>query len=130
MAMIVPTTMMHMHAITMDLKSAATREDILRIIEKHPRMGLVRKATGITSTAELKEYVMDLGRSRSDLWENGIFEDSVAMVGNELYLFQAIHQEADVVVENIDAIRAMIGSVKDPETSIRMTNEALGFTAI
>ncbi len=130
MAMIVPTTMMHMHAITMDLKSAATCEDILAIIEKHPRMGLVRKATGITSTAELKEYVMDLGRSRSDLWENGIFEDSVALVGNELYLFQAIHQEADVVVENIDAIRAMMGSVKDPETSVRMTNNALGFTAI
>lgn len=130
MAMIVPTTMMHMHAITMDLKKAATREEILNIIEKHPRMGLVRKSTGITSTAELKEYVMDLGRSRSDLWENGIFEDSVAMVGKELYLFQAIHQEADVVVENIDAIRAMIGSVKDPDTSIHMTNEALGFTAI
>ncbi|MEI6840956.1 MAG: type II glyceraldehyde-3-phosphate dehydrogenase [Methanomicrobiales archaeon] len=130
MAMIVPTTMMHMHAITIDLKSTATREDILAIIEKHPRMGLVRKATGITSTAELKEYVMDLGRSRSDLWENGIFEDSVALVGNELYLFQAIHQEADVVVENVDAIRAMMGSVKDPETSIRMTNNALGFTAI
>jgi len=122
--------MMHMHAISMDLKKAATREDILAIIEKHPRMGLVRKSTGITSTAELKEYVMDLGRSRSDLWENGIFEDSVAMVGKELYLFQAIHQEADVVVENIDAIRAMIGSEKDPERSIRMTNEALGFTAI
>jgi glyceraldehyde-3-phosphate dehydrogenase (NAD(P)) len=130
MAMIVPTTMMHMHAITMDLKKAATREDILRIIEMHPRMGLVRKATGITSTAELKEYVMDLGRHRSDLWENGVFEDSVAVVDKELYLFQAIHQEADVVVENIDAIRAMIGSVKDPETSVRMTNEALGFTAI
>ncbi len=130
MAMIVPTTMMHMHAITMDLKKPATREDILKIIEKHPRMGLVRKSTGITSTAELKEYVMDLGRSRSDLWENGIFEDSVAVVDNELYLFQAIHQEADVVVENIDAIRAMIGSVRDPATSISMTNEALGFTAI
>ena len=52
------------------------------------------------------------------------------MVGKELYLFQAIHQEADVVVENIDAIRAMIGAVKDPVVSIRMTNEALGFTAI
>jgi glyceraldehyde-3-phosphate dehydrogenase (NAD(P)) len=130
MAMIVPTTMMHMHAITMDLKKQATREDILKIIEKHPRMGLVRKSTGITSTAELKEYAMDLGRSRSDLWENGIFEDSVAVVDKELYLFQAIHQEADVVVENIDAIRAMTGTVKDPATSIRMTNEALGFTAI
>ena len=130
MAMIVPTTMMHMHAITMDLKKAGNRDEIIKIIEKHPRMGLVRKATGITSTAELKEYAMDLGRSRSDLWENGIFEDSIATVGKELYLFQAIHQEADVVVENIDAIRAMIGAVKDPAASVKMTNEALGFTAI
>jgi glyceraldehyde-3-phosphate dehydrogenase (NAD(P)) len=130
MAMIVPTTMMHMHAITMDLKTEGSRDDILKIIEAHPRMGLVRKGTGITSTAELKEYVMDMGRSRSDLWENGIFEDSVATIGKELYLFQAIHQEADVVVENVDAIRAMIGSVKDPAVSVRMTNEALGFRAI
>ncbi len=73
---------------------------------------------------------MDMGRCRSDLWENGIFEDSVAVVGKELYLFQAIHQEADVVVENVDAIRAMTGTVKDAGTSVRMTNEALGFKAI
>jgi len=90
----------------------------------------VRTSPGITRTAELKEYAMDMGRCRSDLWENGIFEDSVAVVGKELYLFQAIHQEADVVVENIDAIRAMIGTVKDAAASVRMTNEALGFKAI
>src|SRR5208337_1373748 len=39
MAMIVPTTMMHMHALTMDLKKQAVKEDILKIIEQHPRMG-------------------------------------------------------------------------------------------
>jgi glyceraldehyde-3-phosphate dehydrogenase (NAD(P)) len=130
LAMIVPVTMMHMHVIQMDLKKEAGREEIIKIIEKHPRMGLVRKDTGITSTAELKEYAMDLGRSRSDLWENGIFEDSISCPGNELYLFQAIHQEADVVVENIDCIRAMIGTVKDAAKSIEMTNKALNFSAI
>jgi glyceraldehyde-3-phosphate dehydrogenase (NAD(P)) len=128
--MIVPVTMMHMHVVQMDLKKEATREKVLEIIEKHPRMGLVRKATGITSTAELKEYAMDLGRHRSDLWENGIFEESVSCLGKELYLFQAIHQEADVVVENIDCIRAMTGIEKDPVKSIAMTNKALNFTAI
>ena len=71
-----------------------------------------------------------MGRPRSDLWENGIFEASVNMVGKELFFFQAIHQEADVVIENVDAIRAMMGEVKDPETSIRMTNEAMQFTAL
>ncbi|MDD1718054.1 MAG: type II glyceraldehyde-3-phosphate dehydrogenase [Methanoregulaceae archaeon] len=130
MAMIVPTTMMHMHAVQMDLAKDATREAVIDIIEKHPRMGLVRKATGITSTAELKEYVMDIGRCRSDLWENGIFEDSISAEGRELYFFQAIHQEADVVVENVDAIRAMMGKVTDPAESVRMTNEALGFCTI
>ena len=130
LAMIVPVTMMHMHTVQMDLKREATREKVIEIIEKHPRMGLVRKATGITSTAELKEYAMDMGRSRSDLWENGIFEESVSCLGKELYLFQAIHQEADVVVENIDCIRAMTGIEKDPVKSVAMTNKALDFIAI
>lgn len=130
LAMIVPVTMMHMHVVQMDLKKAATRDHVIEIIEKHPRMGLVRKETGITSTAELKEFAMDLGRCRSDLWENGIFEESISVEGKELYLFQAIHQEADVVVENIDAIRAMMGTVTDPAVSVAMTNQALGFKAI
>lgn len=127
MAMVVPTTFMHMHAVQMELIKPATREVVLEVFRRHPRIGLIGKGTGISSTAELKEYAMDLGRIRSDLWENGIFEGSVTVTGNDLYLFQAIHQEADVVVENVDAIRAMSGMVKDPDTSIRMTNEALGF---
>jgi len=130
MAMIVPTTFMHMHALQMDLKSDATKEEILEIIEKHPRMGLVRGGTGITSTAELREYAQDLGRPRADLYESAIFADSIGLVGRELFLFQAIHQEADVVVENVDAIRAMMNGVDEAAVSIEMTNRALGFTAI
>jgi glyceraldehyde-3-phosphate dehydrogenase (NAD(P)) len=130
MAMIVPTTQMHMHALQMELKSDTTREEVLAIMKAHSRIGLVMGSTGIKSTAELKEYVMDLGRPRADLWENGVFEASVAVVGRDLYFFQAIHQEADVVIENVDAIRAMMGAVTDPEVSIRMTNESLEFTAI
>ncbi|MBN2733381.1 MAG: type II glyceraldehyde-3-phosphate dehydrogenase [Methanomicrobiaceae archaeon] len=130
-ALVVPTTFMHMHIVQMDLKNKASKEKVIEIIKAHPRMGLVRKGLGITSTAEIKEYASDLGRPRSDLWESCIFEESVSVSDdNELYLFQAIHQEADVVVENVDAIRAMAGEVKDPEVSIKMTNAALGFEAI
>ena len=73
---------------------------------------------------------MDLGRQRADLYENCIFEDSIYANKNELCFFQAIHQEADVVVENVDAIRAMTGLCKDGPTSIKMTNDALGFIPI
>lgn len=131
MAMVVPTTFMHMHAIQMDLKRPITREDVIDIIRNNPRLGLVTKGTGISSTAQLKERAIDINRPRGDLWENCIFEDSIGIVNDtELYLFQAIHQEADVVVENIDAIRAAMGTVTSAETSIRMTNEALGFEAL
>lgn len=128
-AMIVPTTFMHMHVLQMTLRQPATRERVLELIAAHPRLGLIRKPAGISSTAQLREHMSDLNRPRSDMWENGIFEESVSVVENELWLFQAIHQEADVVVENVDAIRAMCSDVP-AEESVRMTNEALGFVAV
>jgi glyceraldehyde-3-phosphate dehydrogenase (NAD(P)) len=131
LAMLVPTTFMHMHTVQADLVEETTRDAVLEVFRKHSRIGLVTKATKITSNAQLREYTQDLGRPRTDLWENGIFEESVSVLdGKEFYCFQAIHQEADVIPENIDAIRAMMGTVTDPEESIRMTNEALGFVAI
>jgi glyceraldehyde-3-phosphate dehydrogenase (NAD(P)) len=130
MAMIVPTTMMHMHAIQITTKKEVTRERVIELIKNHPRMGLVKKSAAIKSTAELKEFAMDLGRQRADLYENCIFEDSIYANKTELCFFQAIHQEADVVVENVDAIRAMTGLEKDAAKSIKMTNDALGFTPI
>jgi glyceraldehyde-3-phosphate dehydrogenase (NAD(P)) len=43
-----------------------------------------------------------------------------------LYYYQAIHQESDVVPENIDAIRAMMELEEDNMKSIEKTNKALG----
>jgi len=130
MAMIVPTTMMHMHAIQITAKKDVSRDRVIELIKAHPRMGLIKKSAAIKSTAELKEFAMDLGRPRSDLYENCIFEESIYAKGKELCFFQAIHQEADIVVENIDAIRAMMGAEKDAAKSIKMTNDALGFSPI
>jgi glyceraldehyde-3-phosphate dehydrogenase (NAD(P)) len=130
MAMIVPTTMMHMHAIRITTKKEVAKDRVIELVKNHPRMGLIKKTAGIRSTAELKEFAMDLGRQRADLYENCIFEDSIYANKTDLCLFQAIHQEADVVVENIDAIRAMMGGQKDGAASIKSTNDALGFTPI
>jgi glyceraldehyde-3-phosphate dehydrogenase (NAD(P)) len=130
MAMIVPTTMMHMHAIRITTKNPVSKEKVIGIINSHSRLGLIKKSAGIRSTAEIKEFALDLGRQRADLYENCIFEDSIYADKNELCFFQAIHQEADVVVENVDAIRAMMGAEKDGAKSIAATNAALGFVTI
>ena len=130
MAIIVPTTMMHMHAVRITTKKELSREKVVELINKHPRMGLIKKSLGIKSTAELKEFALDIGRCRSDLMENCIFEESIYVNKNELCFFQGIHQEADVVVENVDLIRAMMGTEKDGEKSIKTTNDARGFVTI
>ena len=115
----------------MELKNPATKEQVIELIKAHSRLGLIEKSTGITSTAQLKEYTSDLLRPRGDLWENGIFKDSISVLdGTDLYLFQAIHQEADVVVETVDCIRAMAGDVTSAAESIAITNKAVGLTAI
>ena len=68
---------------------------------------------------------MDRDRPRADIWENCIWEESITVEDDDLYLFQAIHQESDVVPENVDAIRAVLGAT-DAAESITRTNEAMG----
>jgi len=53
-----------------------------------------------------------------------VFEDSVYVNGNELFLTYAVHQESIVVPENIDAIRAVMG-LASAEESIKITNATL-----
>ena len=50
---------------------------------------------------------------RGDLHEIFVWEDGVKLDGDTLYYFQAIHQESDVIPENADAIRALMGTEAD-----------------
>jgi len=80
----------------------------------------------MASTAEVMELARDMNRPRSDMWENCVWEESVNVSDFELYLFQAIHQESDVIPENIDCIRAMTETESDAVRSITTTNKAMG----
>jgi len=126
MAVKTSTTLMHIHALNIELKKKCTEEDIIGIFEKRPRIRLVSSKDRIKSTAEAMELAKDMGRPRGDMWENVVWKDSIAMNKGELYFFQAIHQESDVVPENVDAIRAMLEMEKDGKKSIKKTNKALG----
>ena len=86
----------------------------------------VLASLGIDGTGKIKEYTLDAGRSRGDVWENCIWAESVTVEDSDLYLFQAIHQEADVVPENVDAVRALSERTASAEASIQRTDEALG----
>lgn len=123
-AMKVPTTLMHLHTVNLELEKECSAEDIIELFKTQSRIRLIGQ--GITSTAEIIEVARDLKRPRSDMWENCIWEESITIHDGELYFFQAIHQESDVVPENVDAIRAMMELESDAEKSIEKTNRALG----
>jgi len=124
------TTLMHLHAVNLKLKKTCSENDIISILGKRPRIGLVSSKHGIKSTAQVMELARDMGRPRGDMWENIVWEDSISFDKGfdkgELYLFQAIHQESDVIPENVDAIRAMLELETDGVSSIAKTNKAMG----
>lgn len=125
-AIVVPTTIMHMHVVNVSFKNSITKEEILSIWKKTRRVRLVRGADKIDSTAAIMELARDLGHKRGDMMEICIWEEALGLRNDhEISYMQAVHQESDVVPENIDAIRAIMGYA-DAEKSIDMTNKSLG----
>src|SRR5213594_2092874 len=123
----VPTTIMHLHAVAVDLKKPTTEDAILGMWKRVSRIALVAGADGVKSTAQIMEMARDLSRNRADLYEIALWRDGVHVLeGKRLYYFQAVHQESDVVPENVDAIRAMLELEKDGRKSMEKTDRSLG----
>nr|CAA47040.1 glyceraldehyde 3-phosphate dehydrogenase [Saccharolobus solfataricus]prf//2001200A glyceraldehyde phosphate dehydrogenase [Saccharolobus solfataricus] len=125
MAVIAPTTLMHMHFINITLKDKVEKKDILSVLENTPRIVLISSKYDAEATAELVEVARDLKRDRNDIPEVMIFSDSIYVKDDEVMLMYAVHQESIVVPENIDAIRASM-KLMSAEDSMRITNESLG----
>jgi glyceraldehyde-3-phosphate dehydrogenase (NAD(P)) len=126
MAVKVPTTIMHVHSVIAELKKEVSVEDVLDVWDKTPRVMFVNGKDGVKSTAQIIEIARDMGRERNDIYEIVIWRDGVHVIGRTVYYSQAIHQESDVVPENIDCIRAMMNIEKDKFKSIEKTNNAMG----
>ncbi|MCK9150366.1 phosphorylating glyceraldehyde-3-phosphate dehydrogenase [Methanobacterium alcaliphilum] len=125
-ALLVPTTLMHQHNLMVELENPVDVDEIKAKLNATPRVLLVKASEGLGSTAELMEYAKELGRSRNDLFEIPVWEESLNVVDGELYYMQAVHQESDVVPENVDAIRAMLEMEEENNKSIAKTNKAMG----
>ena len=134
MAVKVPTTIMHVHCIIAELDTEPNVENIISMWEATPRINLFEgffnsdgnKIRNLPGTAEIMELARDSLYTRGDLNQIVVWKDGVHAFGKKLYYYQAIHQESDVIPENIDAIRAMFNLESDNMKSISKTNKALG----
>ena len=126
MAIKASTTLMHLHTVVVELHKETDTEEILKIMKKCSRVKLIKSGSGLKGTAEIMELGKELGRNRSDVYEVVVWEDGVKVVGKTLYYYQAVHQESDVVPENVDCIRSMCKLEENAEASVSKTNKALG----
>ncbi|RZN62606.1 type II glyceraldehyde-3-phosphate dehydrogenase [Methanonatronarchaeum sp. AMET6-2] len=127
----VPTTIMHFHSINVELEADDVgREEIINLLDETPRVSFVSSEMEIESTAQVIELARDHGRPRNDVWEIPVWRESINIDDGELYYFQAVHQESDVVPENIDAIRAMMELETEPDRSIEKTDKTLGLDSM
>ena len=126
---LVHTPVTHGHIITV-LATAKdgkkiTKEKALEIFKKHPRIRVVSIAEGFKGNASLFKYARDLGNRRGDMYEIGLWEDSIVESGNDIMFAINIPQESVTIPETIDGIRAAMCMQKTREEGTAETNKYL-----
>jgi len=116
---------MHLHSLIVSVKEKVSEDKVIDVLKETTRVLLINSKDGIKSTAHIMDFARELGRPRSDLYEAAVWADSIKVVDDEIYFYMGVHQEAIVIPENIDAIRALTGKYSKEE-SIKLTNKTLG----
>lgn len=123
-----PFNLGHIHFTMVETTRPTSIDEVRAILEAAPRVAFVRAADGLGSQNAIVELMRDLGRPRADLWEVALWEDAIGVRadGGEIYLVYHVPNEAIVIPETIDAIRAMTGLETDGARSIAKTDASLG----
>ena len=123
-----PFNLGHIHFTMVETTRPTSIDEVRAILEAAPRVAFVRAADGLGSQNAIVELMRDLGRPRADLWEVALWEDAIGVRadGGEIYLVYHVPNEAIVIPETIDAIRAMTGLEAHAARSIEKTDASLG----
>ena len=127
--LLVHTPVPHGHIITVlasgkDGKKI-TREQALEAFRAHPRIRTVTIDEGFMGNASLFKYARDLGNRRGDMYEIGLWEDSIVESGDDIMYAINIPQESVTIPETMDAIRAAMEMQPTREAGTAETNKYL-----
>lgn len=125
----VPVTLGHLHMAFLHLNKELSKTEVVEILKSSPRVVAINYKDGITAQNQLTELMRDMGRPRADMWEVAFWEDLLHVEGKDVAFYYQVHNEAIVIPENIDAIRAISGIEADPQKSIQKTNQSLGIVS-
>ncbi len=117
--------MMHINAGFLEMKSSVAREDVVKVLEEEKRVVLVNGKDRVEALNSIFALARDLNRSRGDVYEIPVWEDSIKVENNEVYLIWATPNESNVIPENIDAIRSLT-QLLPKDQSMEKTDKSLG----
>jgi len=121
----VPETLSHMHYWNVKLNKKVSKEVVLEAFKTSTRIKMIQYDQGLVSNNTIKEMFLDMGRPWGDMYEVALWEDMLKVVGDELFYAYVVDNQAIVIPETIDAIRALTGIEKDGPKSILKTNQSL-----
>lgn len=121
-----PYNLSHIHFAMVETTRPVTLAELRDALWDEPRIAFVRSSDGLVALNSVIELMRDLGRPRGDMWEVGVWEDALAVDDREVYLTFQVHNEAIVIPENIDCIRALTGLESDAARSMAKTDASLG----
>jgi len=126
MAVKVPETLAHLHYWSVQLTRTASKEEVLGAFAASSRIAMIRMDAGLTALNTVKELMADLCRPHDNLYEVALWSDMLKVEGDELFYAYMVDNQAIVIPETIDAIRALTGTISNAEEAIAKTDAALG----
>lgn len=112
----------------MQLTRSASKEEVLDAFRASSRIALILAGDGLVAINTVKELMADLGRPHDNLYEVALWEDMLKIDSDELFYAYMVDNQAIVIPDTIDAIRALTGLATKSANSIAQTNEALGIS--
>lgn len=126
MAVKVPETIAHLHYWSVQMTRQASKEEVVEALRTSSRIALIRTADGLGALNSVKELMADLRRPHDSLYEVALWEDMLKVEGDELFYAYMVDNQAIVIPDTIDAIRALAGLAASAEDSMSLTNVSLG----
>jgi glyceraldehyde-3-phosphate dehydrogenase (NAD(P)) len=126
---LVHTPVTHGHIITVlahGKNGKITKEMALDTFKGHDRIRVVKIEDGFFGNASFFRYARDLGNKRGDMYEIGLWEDSIVESGDNIMYAINIPQESVTIPETVDAVRACMKMQLDSKSGTAATNEYLG----
>jgi glyceraldehyde-3-phosphate dehydrogenase (NAD(P)) len=122
----VPETLSHLHYWNVQLTRPVSKDEVLQALAHSTRIAMINYSDGLPANNTVKELMLDLGRPYGDMYEVAVWKDMLKVEGDELFYAYIVDNQAIVIPETIDAIRALTGIEPNAEKSIIKTNESLG----